>query len=223
MSSTSTVFAMLAWDLRGQCQLLLHRGDTVLVGREEGVDLRLNIPEISRRHAVVSWRGNAFEIQDLGSTNGVLINGERIEKATRLNDGDVIRLYSIDLAYSLVDEVPQEKQGVTQTFVMARSAGQPRLIISAGPQEGRQILLVPGVMQIGRMTARSDHWDIALQDRSVSRPHARIEGSTEGFRLADLGSANGTLVNGREISEATLLNDGDVLHIGETTLIFRAV
>ena len=61
-----------------------------------------------------------------------------------------------------------------------------------------------------------------LPDRSVSRPHAQVAKLDSRYVLTDLGSANGTLVNGRLIEEPTPLKNGDVLLIGETTILFRA-
>ena len=98
---------------------------------------------------------------------------------------------------------------------------EPFLVISSGPGEGRKIILRQGKMTIGRATAHSENWDIALQDRGVSRPHARIESTDGGFTLTDIDSANGTLVNGQILEAPTALKDGDVILIGETTLIYR--
>lgn len=61
--------------------------------------------------------------------------------------------------------------------------------------------------------------DIQLLDPEVSKAHLVIEHSTEGFFLTDLGSANGTIVNGNAVSAAKL-RDGDVIVVGNTTLRF---
>jgi pSer/pThr/pTyr-binding forkhead associated (FHA) protein len=95
------------------------------------------------------------------------------------------------------------------------------LIISAGPQEGREILLLGGTMTIGRDTAKVT-WDIAIQDQALSRPHAQIEREEDDFILTDLDSANGTRVNGDKITEPTTMKDGDVITMGQTTFLFRA-
>jgi pSer/pThr/pTyr-binding forkhead associated (FHA) protein len=139
--------------------------------------------------------------------------------------GDVLKLYTLELRYSLYEqeEAPAPRANVTQTEIVVPIAAQPSLVISAGAQEGRKIILRYGAMVIGRATARTESWDIALADRAVSRPHAQIEGSHQGFVLSDLGSANRTLLNGSELGTPTLLKDGDVIVIGETTMIFRSV
>jgi pSer/pThr/pTyr-binding forkhead associated (FHA) protein len=58
---------------------------TMTVGREG--DIVIEDPEISRRHASLSWDGSALTVQDLGSTNGTFVNGERIQLRT-LRAGD---------------------------------------------------------------------------------------------------------------------------------------
>ncbi len=67
----------------------------VVVGRGNDADLRVNDPGVSRRHVeirvVTDTTGDRISVHDLGSTNGVLVNGKRVENAT-LADGAVIRI-----------------------------------------------------------------------------------------------------------------------------------
>ncbi len=65
---------------------------------------------------------------------------------------------------------------------------------------------------------RQPSCDIYLPDRQVSREHARIFHAGQGFFVEDLGSKNGTYVNGEPVRQATRLRDGDTLQIG---LAFR--
>src|SRR4051794_32218306 len=67
----------------------------------------------------------------------------------------------------------------------------------------------------GLTCGRSNDNDLVLADNQVSRRHARFERRPEGFVVADLGSSNGTNVNGQEVrSRAVVLSDGDRLEIG---------
>ncbi len=104
--------------------------------------------------------------------------------------------------------------------------GRAKLVVIAGPHEGTEYPLFAGPVIIGRNT-QSATWDICLQDRSVSRPHARLEcdAATGVWRIADLGSANGTLLNDELVTDPTgqALQDGDVVCIGETELLFSTV
>ena len=64
----------------------------MVIGRETGDDIVIKDPEISRRHARVILQGAYFIIEDLGSTNGTSLNGQRLGAANPLQDGDVITL-----------------------------------------------------------------------------------------------------------------------------------
>lgn len=63
----------------------------VFIGRDRGMDIRLDDSSISREHAVLFFYENRFYIRDLKSTNGTLVNGKRIEQCA-LNYKDVIQL-----------------------------------------------------------------------------------------------------------------------------------
>jgi len=218
------VRGILRWqDAAGRQEAFLCEGDAAQIGRGPDNDIVIASGHVSRHHAIITWRAEGFEIADLGSMNGTLVNNRRMEQACPLANGDVIRLHDIEMTYEAVGKdapEPTPSPEADRTFQVLPTAPQPRLLISAGPQEGREILLTGGKMVIGRATARVA-FDIALQDRAISRPHADITQTPEGYALADLGSVNGTLVNGVFIEEPVLLRDGDVIVLGETTLLFR--
>jgi diguanylate cyclase (GGDEF)-like protein len=86
------------------------RRSVVVLGRDEGVHLRLPDEGVSRRHALIelSWDGDRtverIVIRDLGSTNGTLVNGERVASA-ELREGDKIRLGDTVLKFVLQDNL----------------------------------------------------------------------------------------------------------------------
>jgi hypothetical protein len=67
---------------------------TIVIGREAGNDVVINDPQISRRHASLTWDGRQFIIQDLGSANGTFVNRVRLTAPRALQQGDVIGLGS---------------------------------------------------------------------------------------------------------------------------------
>ncbi|HJS25985.1 MAG TPA: DUF3662 and FHA domain-containing protein [Actinomycetota bacterium] len=83
--------------------------------------------------------------------------------------------------------------------------------------DGRSTALDRPSMTIGRLP----ECDVVVDDAGASRQHAEVRRTDEGFALTDLGSTNGTLVNGSPIRER-LLEDGDRITIGETILEFRS-
>ncbi len=75
-------------------------------------------------------------------------------------------------------------------------------------------------MKIGR---DSSNQIVLNADTSVSRYHAWITYEEDSFFLEDLGSTNGTLLNGNPVKEATKLASGDIIKVGETEMIFSLV
>lgn len=99
--------------------------------------------------------------------------------------------------------------------VAERAARRPRLVLTTETGE-RAVPLDAQVTVLGRGAAA----DVRLSDTGVSRIHAevRLEGAVA--TLADRGSTNGTILNGRRVSTA-VLTDGDVIEVGASRLVFR--
>lgn len=74
--------------------------DGLTIGREH-TDLELDDPEVSRRHALLRLTAGGLEIEDLGSRNGVRVDGLRIDAPTVLRDGAVVRLGKTTLRIEL--------------------------------------------------------------------------------------------------------------------------
>ena len=72
----------------------------VVIGRSREADIRVADVNVSRRHAEVNQEGAGYWIVDLGSTNGIEVNGKRTERA-RLRDGDRILLGSTEIVFGL--------------------------------------------------------------------------------------------------------------------------
>ena len=102
--------------------------------------------------------------------------------------------------------------------MFARGSLVARLIVIKGPDEGRQFDLPAGEpISIGRDRTNQ----LVLHDTEVSRKHAEIAPQNGTFRIRDIGSANGTLVNTQPVREVPL-NPGDHITLGQTILVFSA-
>ena len=82
----------------------------LLIGRAEECDIRPLSEEVSRRHCAVIVGPADVWAQDLGSRNGTFVNGQRIEAKTKLADGDMIRVGSLELKVSCTAP-PVKKEG----------------------------------------------------------------------------------------------------------------
>lgn len=94
-----------------------------------------------------------------------------------------------------------------------------RLIVRRGPRPNEVYELSGEVLNLGRDITN----DIAINDREVSRHHLRFTKGADGITIEDLGSTNGTFINGKRLTGATGLKNGDMVGLGETvTLQFEA-
>jgi two-component system, cell cycle response regulator len=76
--------------------------ETVQIGRGEDATVRVESDLISRKHACIQRLGNAYMIQDQGSTNGTFVNGQKVG-TRRLSEGDLIKLDKVVLRYTESD------------------------------------------------------------------------------------------------------------------------
>jgi pSer/pThr/pTyr-binding forkhead associated (FHA) protein len=134
----------------------------------------------------------------------------------------IVRTASKDL------RVPQE------SFILAPSqAGDLSRLRDAGPQDGGRLVVVSSpTLEAGeeRMLnsapitlGRAPQNDIALSgDDYASAKHARVEPRRDGVWVEDIGSTNGTFLNGIKLTRARKLTPGDVVRVGETELRYEA-
>lgn len=86
-------------------------------------------------------------------------------------------------------------------------------------QDGKQTFRVP-VESAGAGIGRDSGNEVQLSSPEVSKRHAFLRGTAQGWFVKDLNSRNGLFVNGRKVSE-TALADGDKLHVGPYLLVFE--
>ena len=111
-------------------------------------------------------------------------------------------------AQPLEEPPPPQKKG-------RKRRGQPhRLTIAQGPQAGTTADLEAGVVMIGR----GSDCQLVLEDDYVSTRHARVVHGEQGYYLEDLGSTNGSYVNGQRITAPTSISLQDSIRIGKTVL-----
>lgn len=82
-------------------------GDQLTIGRDAGNGVAINDAEVSRKHARLTFQGGKYVLEDLGSTNGTFVNGQRLAGPVVLKAGDVVSLgEQIVLMYDAVNNDP---------------------------------------------------------------------------------------------------------------------
>jgi tetratricopeptide (TPR) repeat protein len=99
----------------------------------------------------------------------------------------------------------------------APSAGPAKLVATGGPAAGTEFPLDGDEVVIGRASENP----ISIPDTSVSRKHVLLRKTPEGWAASDMGSGNGTMVNGETIAAETPLKAGDTLTMGDTELRYE--
>jgi hypothetical protein len=85
--------------INGRTSVLGSAG--AVLGRSRDADVQVDDPNVSRKHAEVRPSGAQWTVRDLGSTNGVKVNGRRIQGAQSLRDGDTITLGTSEIVFQL--------------------------------------------------------------------------------------------------------------------------
>lgn len=147
---------------------------------------------------------------------------EAFEDALVRELADAVRSHGRDEGYGFLGQVavtldtdPGLRRGQygIDGDIVADPGGRVGTLVTT---DGRRIPVADRPVVIGRLST----CDIALGDPQVSRRHAEVRRDSEGFSVSDLGSTNGTVVNGAPVRERRLA-DGDELRIGSASIRFE--
>ena len=188
----------------GGAEHVLDGSGEVVVGRDAAAGVRVEDERVSRRHAVLRRGPDGWVLEDGGSRNGTFCAGERVARLA-LSGPVVVRLGDPERGPELrLAPVAPGLDGRAET----RAAPAP-----APPATGLGRLTgVHGALRLVRIGRAPDN-DVVLDDLQVSRRHAELRCDADGVELVDLGSHNGTWVNGRRVERARL-EPLDVVAVG---------
>ncbi|MFJ6571878.1 FHA domain-containing protein [Streptomyces sp. NPDC091292] len=201
-------------------------GSTVLtpgrdyhVGRDPSSDIVIDDPRVSWHHAVIRVEADHWTLEDEGSTNGTYEEGLRIF-AHGVGPGSEIRFGS-----------PEDGPRVLLTDRDLPPSPAPVPLSQAHPLTARPAAVVApavsgtfrhpaSVRPLPTRTVRIGHAadnDLVIDDLVVSRHHAELRTHADGtYEIVDLGSHNGTYLNGRPVRRAPVV-EGDIVGIGHST------
>ena len=216
----------------GSREFALHLGDNT-VGRENA-DVLLSHNTISRSHAAVIVDADRVWVEDRGSTNGTLIDGQKIaaDEKAELKDGSEVMFGSFVLKYQApatqqppaefddAQETDQEEVEISDSVEVEEEIddAQPAVAELVSQDGVFRFDIHDGVNAIGRREADND---ITIPDPYCSGRHADLVHSDGTFTLTDVGSSNGTAVNGARVEPNVphIVRDADEITIGQT--LFR--
>lgn len=164
----------------------------MVVGRSSDLDMVLVEEMVSRRHAHIEMRAGVVHVEDLGSTNGTFVNGERVQKAS-LTEGDRLLIGTSILKLVSVEDVPPGSRRNLQKVAFGKeSARRSGATSGAARMTGNlEEIPLPDLMQLFG-TSRKDG-TLVVQSAKVGRLHLRkgevIDASIDGLALAPMKAA----------------------------------
>lgn len=148
-----------------------------------------------------------------------------IEDALRTELIEAVREYAREEGYHFMGPVSVEllvdnrlkpgRFGITSQIKQGEAGRRPGTIVMPS---GDRVELIDGRNLIGRLP----DCRIVVADSNTSRHHAEIHRSGSGFVINDLGSTNGTFLNGERLTSDRRINDGDIITVGSVSLRFEA-
>ena len=190
---------LLFRDRRNHTETFTLKGNESILGRDAGIAVPISRDGISRHHARILAEGGNYVLEDLRSSNGTFLNGQAVAR-DQLRHLDVIGLgKGAELIFVL-----RADEAITVRRVVVLDASLIRDAPGAAPEA-----LPVGEVTVGRSSA----CNIVCGQGPVSKIHCRIVRTQKQVTLEDLGSSNGTFVNGDRVM-STVLHDDDVLTLG---------
>jgi DNA-binding NtrC family response regulator len=128
--------------------------------------------------------------------------------------------YNIDMKKTAKPSAPSARKA-DQTEVLTSGGQKPlvlkkaRFVVTSGRDEGKEMVLQTPVVTIGTLPESS----LVLTDPTVSRRHASVEETSNGYVLRDLDSTNGTFLDGVRVREA-YIRTGSLIRLGQTEMVF---
>lgn len=221
-------------------ELAVDSSDHLTIGRDKSNDLVLDHSNISRFHCVASYGESQWKIEDLNSTNGLSVNGEKqVSHKLENNDEISIHPFTIVIVSGASESIELDENGATafendsvkveEDRTITSSSLSPTddhedstlvestpslfsIIVHTGPMAGFS-LPISSSITIGRDESN----ELILQDPSVSRKHLELKLEEGSLSFLTLSPSNTTLLNGVGCKSSKLQNK-DRLIIGTTEI-----
>lgn len=188
-------------------------GETILIGRGRRNDIIIHDNEVSREHCRLVRVLDDYEIHDGVSTNGTFVDGHQVDTSGWMLYHNCI----IEIGDSITFQYTQEPSPLDTNFTgkvdEPTFSAKPFLVVKRESQKDLDVYpLEDPLIDLGRDLTN----DIVIQEAEASRHHIRLTQTTSGYTIEDLGSMNGTAVNGIFLKEPYLLRSDEIITIGTT-------
>ena len=224
--------------------------EPLVFGRDAAADVVVTGNDVSRRHAEIQTSADGYMLMDL-SVNGTYVNGQRIGPTQLLARADVIRIgndefrFYADAAPAAVPRTSRPSPTQRGPVMAPTGAGHQlsdtmhglpvselrdlptppaaealplaSLLVRSGAFRGKRLPVRSPIVNIGR----AEYNDVVIAEPSVSTTHAKLQRRDDVWVLSDLGSTNGTYVEGDPVTGEIALTPGTTLRFGEVAVLFE--
>ena len=175
---------------------------SLIVGKGSEANVKLDNERISRNHLQLVYNSEgSLHVTDLGSTNGTFLNGFKLVAGEDklLKPKDKLQLSGVNGILIVVEKANNSKELTTHTDIFEKLKRKRQMTIG-----------------------RNSDCDIILDSETVSRYHASVRILKDGtYSIKDLGSRNGTFINGKKVKGITKISLTDKIYIGRHQLSLR--
>lgn len=186
----------------------------ITLGRTDENNIVLHSPYISRLHARLIWEQGSFYIEDVNSKLGTFVNGKKISRI-KLKNNDEIKFGAIKITFMEPGTDDNEAVKAADSDICVQES---MFMLTTKSSDGkiREYNLSLEALIIGRSPAN----DVILEDKRVSRRHAKIYDENGKVFIEDVGSNNGTFLEGNKIipGKKVEVREKQVIKIASHTL-----
>ena len=191
-------------------QALLNDGVN-RIGSAPDSQVRLNLPGIAPVHCELSLQGSGVTLRIPDASNPITLNGKPIQGVMALRSNDMIGIGGVQARFVVVEVArgrsAPEADGDTGSTRLRMAV--PKFVLRgvSGAAFGKNYP-VPSQVTIGR----APECEISIPSDEISRKHAQVKPLSDGLSVEDLGSSNGTFINGQQVKQG-ILRPGDELRL----------
>jgi hypothetical protein len=217
--------------------------DSLAVGRKPDNDIIIDNPAVSGHHCRISVQGGTYFVEDLESTNGTFVNEKRVKKSG-LHHNDVVGLAKHAIVFvedapppESAPEAPAEPPSDAAMMISPAKQEEPASASAASAKEGVQSragwlkvlkgAVGPAEYELKGMSTyigKSDRVQVMIKGAGLfgSAPEvaASVHKKPEGFVLVAVTDGY-PVVNGSKVTGSVVLNEGDLIECGATTMQFE--
>jgi hypothetical protein len=222
---------------RRTMQVYDFKQESIIIGRDDGADVLIDNPSVSRRHAEIRLGDDGWVVEDLGSSNGTFVRGSKIEGPQALGLGDEVGFGKFSIVFGkalgegehaapAATSAPARPSTVTTQGTMHINPHEVRELLKESDRKRRAHLLWESGGRQGThylsdapavLIGTDDLCD--LQVPKAPKHHVLVVHSKTGCDVRYLGLFGSMRVDGRSTKRAKLKN-GDVVESGGLTLTF---